>query len=255
MATQTQKRTADKPVALRKVHVVTPTSREESNGLDADFRRMGCLGLWEKSWRVRCEEMVRELVTGEVDQVYSSTIRDQPDRWNAELWTRVYGFKQGGEGMATKKEDCTRDKFSHKLDPKYGYFVKNCKDERKNWMLAFLVPILSPEKPYNITLTLATTLLLAYSEKKVVDWRSIIGELVHWLATNTNFPTLVLSPSTFTRTETCSWTKRKPNGQGIRSYGSSRPPTWSQRWARSTRRRKMRQNLVTKSGPCPRSGN
>ena len=52
-------------------------------------------------------------------------------------------------------------------------------------MLAFLVPILSPEKPYNITLTLATTLLLAYSEKKVVDWGSIIGELVHRLATNT----------------------------------------------------------------------
>ena len=52
-------------------------------------------------------------------------------------------------------------------------------------MLAFLVPILSPEKPYNITLILATTLFLAYSEKKVVDWRSIIGELVHRLATNT----------------------------------------------------------------------
>jgi hypothetical protein len=47
------------------------------------------------------------------------------------------------------------------------------------------VPIFSPEKPYNITLTLATTLLLAYSEKKVVDWGSIIGELVHKLATNT----------------------------------------------------------------------
>ena len=52
-------------------------------------------------------------------------------------------------------------------------------------MLVFLVPIFSLEKSYNIILTLATTLLLAYSEKKVVDWRSIIGELVHKLATNT----------------------------------------------------------------------
>jgi hypothetical protein len=32
---------------------------------------------------------------------------------------------------------------------------------------------------------ISTTLLLAYSEKKVVDWGSIIGELVHKLATNT----------------------------------------------------------------------
>lgn len=185
MATQARKRTAEKPVALRKVHVVTPTDREESNELEADLKRMGCHGLWEKSWRVRSEDMVRELVTGEVDRVYASTIRGRPDRWNAELWGNVYGFKQGGEGMATKREDCTRDKFALKLDPKYGYFVKDCKDERERRMLAFLVPIFSPEKPYNITLTLATTLLLAYSEKKVVDWGSIIGELVHKLAANT----------------------------------------------------------------------
>jgi hypothetical protein len=87
--------------------------------------------------------------------------------------------------MATKRENCTRDKFSSRLDPKYDYSVKDCKDERERKMLAFLVLIFSPEKPYNITLTLATTLLLAYSDKKVVDWGSIIGELVYKLATNT----------------------------------------------------------------------
>ena len=54
---------------------------------------MGCLGLWEKSWIVCCKEMVRELVTEEVDQVYASTIRGRSDRWNAELWSRIYGFK------------------------------------------------------------------------------------------------------------------------------------------------------------------
>ena len=55
--------------------------------------------------------------------------------------------------MVTKKEDCTRDKFSQKLDLKYGYNVKNCKDERERKMLVFLVYILSPNKPYNTTLT------------------------------------------------------------------------------------------------------
>ena len=48
-----------------------------------------------------------------------------------------------------------------------------------------MVHIFSPEKSFNITLTLAITLLLAYSEKKVVDLGSIIRELVHKLATNT----------------------------------------------------------------------
>jgi hypothetical protein len=129
--------------------------------------------------------MVKKLVTGEVDRVYAATIRGRPDRWNVELWDSVYRFKQGEEGMATKRDDCTKDKFSSRLDPKYSYFVKDCKDEREKKMLVFLVPIFSPEKPYNIPLTLATTLLLAYSEKNVVDCGSIIGELVHKLATNT----------------------------------------------------------------------
>ena len=52
-------------------------------------------------------------------------------------------------------------------------------------MLAFLVPIFSPEKYCNITFTIATTLLPAYSETKAVDWESIIGELVYKLTTNT----------------------------------------------------------------------
>ena len=49
MATQTRKWIAEKQVTLRKVHVVTPTDREESNELEADLRRMDYLGLWEKS--------------------------------------------------------------------------------------------------------------------------------------------------------------------------------------------------------------
>ena len=99
---------------------------------------MGCPGLLEKSWRVQCEEMVRELVIGEVDQVYASTMRGRPDRWNAELWSKVYGFKQGGEGMATKKEDCTRDKLSKKLNPKYGYFVKKLQGRERKKDISFL---------------------------------------------------------------------------------------------------------------------
>jgi hypothetical protein len=80
MTSQSRRRIPDKPVALHKIHVFTPTGQEEINELEADLRRMGCLGLWEKSWRVRCEEMVRELVTGEMNHVYASTTRGRPDR-------------------------------------------------------------------------------------------------------------------------------------------------------------------------------
>ena len=45
MATQIQKKIAEKQVAIRKVHVINPTDREERNKLEVDLRRMGCLGL------------------------------------------------------------------------------------------------------------------------------------------------------------------------------------------------------------------
>ena len=40
--------------------------------------------------------------------------------------------------MATKKEDCTRDKFSQKLDPKYGYFVKKLQGRERKEDASFL---------------------------------------------------------------------------------------------------------------------
>ena len=114
MAIQSQRRISDKPVALSKVRVFTSTGRKESIELEADLRHMGCLKLVEKSWRVRYEEMMKELINWEVNQIYASTIQSRPNIWNAELWSSVYGFKQGGEGMATKKDDCTKDKFAQK---------------------------------------------------------------------------------------------------------------------------------------------
>jgi hypothetical protein len=147
----------------------------------------------ERSWRVRSEGMVRELVTGKVAQEHVSTVRGRPDRWNSELWSKVYGFEQGGEGMATKRDDCTRDKFTRKLDAKYGYFVRDCKDIREKRVLAFLVPILNPEKPYNITLTLASTIFLSFAGERMVDWGHLVGDQVHKLAsiTKRGLPTYI----------------------------------------------------------------
>jgi hypothetical protein len=93
MATQYKKKTLDKPVALRKVHVSIPTGREEDKELEANLRRIRCLELLGKSWRVRSEEMVRELVTREVNHIYSSTIRG---RLRVQAKRRRHDYKEGG---------------------------------------------------------------------------------------------------------------------------------------------------------------
>ena len=85
MATQPRKRALDKAIALRKVHVSIPTARDEDKELEADLRHTRCFGLLEKSWRVRCEKMVRDLVTENMNQIHASSIQGRPNRWNAEL--------------------------------------------------------------------------------------------------------------------------------------------------------------------------
>jgi hypothetical protein len=49
MATQSRRRIPDKLVALQKIHVFNPTGTRESNELEADQKRMGCLGLLESA--------------------------------------------------------------------------------------------------------------------------------------------------------------------------------------------------------------
>ena len=144
--------------------------------------------------------------------------------------------------MATKKKDCSRDKFFQRLDPKYGYFVKDYKNKRKKRMLAFLVIIFSPENAYNITLTLAPPCFLHTPRRKWwIGETSLENWYTSWQPTSSaaNPLTLGLSSSTFTHTETYSLTKRKPNGYRISSCGSSRLPTQSRRWVTRVRTRKI----------------
>lgn len=72
-------------MALRKVHVSIPKDRQDGRELEEDFRRMECIGLLHKPWRVRMEGMVRKLITGEVTEEFFKTVRGQHEKWTPEL--------------------------------------------------------------------------------------------------------------------------------------------------------------------------
>ena len=62
MATQSRKRGQEKQVSLCKVCPVFPKNQVELKELEDDLMRMGCIGLFQHPWRIRSEEMVKELV-------------------------------------------------------------------------------------------------------------------------------------------------------------------------------------------------
>ena len=168
-------------VKLRKVVPVIPSTEPERTELMDDLTTMGCLGLLDKPWGFREERMVRELLDGRSNE-FDNTLRGAHRLWTEELWRAVYGFRSGGAGMANRKDEFIRGKFQGAVNPKDGYAVGDCIDERQRHLLEFLVPVLHPEKPTRVTITLGNTIFGALSGARKVDWGRIISDLVGQLA-------------------------------------------------------------------------
>lgn len=164
-------------VKLRKVVPVLPSTEPEKAQLMEDLTSMGCQGFAEKPWGFMEERVVRELI-GTPSNEFDNTLRATPTGWTEEIWRTVYGFRSGGLGMAGRKEEFVRGKFHGAVNPKDGYAVEDCTDERHRRLLQFIVPVLHPEKPTRVTLTLGNTIFGSLSGDRKVDWARVVSDLV-----------------------------------------------------------------------------
>ena len=71
--------------------------------------------------------------------------------------------------------------FSGRVNPKDGYAVVDCKDPRVKRVLEFLVPLLYPEKPTRVTITVGNTIFGALFGERPVDWGIVVKDLVQRL--------------------------------------------------------------------------
>jgi hypothetical protein len=178
-------------VKLRKVVPEVPRDEAERGELLEDLQVMGCSGFLEKPWGFKDDRIVRELldrVSNEFDNsirgqpIQGQLIRGQPIRWTEECSREVYHFSKGGGGLAGRKDEYVKDCFKDLLSPKDGYSIEDCKDPRHGRLLAFLVPIMYPEKPNRITVTWGNTIFGALNGGKKVNWVRVITTLVIQLA-------------------------------------------------------------------------
>ena len=108
----------------------------------------------------------------------SHKMRD-PDSWTSEVWNRVYGFPRGiMEGWTGRQDAFSTEKFRGDYDPKEGFHPGNCKSKRERRVLEILLPILNPDKPKRISLTMANTLFGAMSGSMPVNWGLLIHEVM-----------------------------------------------------------------------------
>ena len=155
-------------------------SAKDRELLEEDLRRVGCHDLMGKPWGLYMEEMVTELL-GDKDNRWHGTVRQAPEKWTAKEWWKVYGFAKEGEGMASRTDRFIDSKFSARVNPKDGFAVADYKEARARRILEFLVPLLYPEKPTRVTITVGNTIFGALSEERPVDWGLVVKDLVQQL--------------------------------------------------------------------------
>ena len=146
-------------VSLRNVTPVVPENEGERAILKSDFYGIGCAGLLERPWNIKNEEFVQQFVMireqkMERSNIFDTTIRDRPEEWTAGVWREVYDFLPGGGGMANRTDQYIEGKFRNDADPKDGFPVRECRNARERRVLEFLVPIVHPDKPTQVTRTL-----------------------------------------------------------------------------------------------------
>ena len=112
--------------------------------------------------------MMRELTTGAPNQ-YEGTVQVRSESWDAEKWREAYGFSVGGEGFASRTDKFIGGKFRHVVNPKDGFAIADCEDSRAKRVLEFLIPILYPEKPTWVTITVGNTIFGALLGERKVD--------------------------------------------------------------------------------------
>jgi rRNA processing protein Krr1/Pno1 len=169
-------------VTGRMVCPAVPEREKDRIQLAEDLEVIGCAGLFRRPWIVKNDRMIQELVVG-VSNQYQLTVRGRPVTWTDELWSKVYEFRPRGAGLASRTDKFATGKFKNAAHAKEGYAISDCIDGRQKQVLEFLIPILYPEKPTRVTVTVANTIFGAM-EGRPVYWGKVIGAVVAKLAAN-----------------------------------------------------------------------
>ena len=165
-------------ISVKPILPSIPTDDKELWELKEDLRAMGCGKLLILPWNVESEDTLREFLFLRGNQ-WDETPRRDHENWTPDTWCEVYELKTGiKEGWAGRKDGLFVGKFTGAVDPKEGLHPGKCKNPKERRILEFMMPILNPEKPKRVTLTVANTLFGALSGVRPVNWGIIIQDIV-----------------------------------------------------------------------------
>ena len=167
-------------VGLQFVIPVIPQDLAEKEQLAEDLKKMGCEGLLNEPWGLKSREMVQEFLQ-QRSNLWEETIRCLLEKWTADKWAEVYSFKKESRTVAGRTDRWIDGKFHSPINSTDGHSIEDCIDPRERRILNFVVPLINPEKPRQVTKVVGNTIFGSLSGEYVMNWGQVIQEVVHRL--------------------------------------------------------------------------
>ena len=76
----------------------------------------------------------------------------------------------------------------HQVDPKDGYSVNDCWVDQNRRLLEFLIPIVHPDRPTRVTITIGNTIFGVLDGGREVDWGVVFRDMIQRLAKGVGKP-------------------------------------------------------------------
>ena len=112
------------------------------------------------------------------------TIHRLPEKWTADSWAEVYGFKKEGRMVAGQTDRWINGKFRFPINLKDGHAVDDCIDPKERRILEFVVPLIYPEKPKQVTKLVGNTICGSLSGQYTVHWGQVIHDVANRLVSH-----------------------------------------------------------------------
>jgi hypothetical protein len=149
-----------------------------------DLKTIGCSGLFGRVWDVQDADMLAEIGGGAMEDAFRTTIRAKFGNWTREHWRETYNFPDREEDLEAGGKGDTewvKDRFTY-LSDHDGFKVTDCVNPREQRLLEYVVPILNPEKPTTLTVTLAREILSALHRRKKINWAYLVHRNIQKMA-------------------------------------------------------------------------
>jgi hypothetical protein len=156
-----------------------PPKGDRRDRLLRNLRVMRCESLMDIPWTYTSDEMVEEVATGRPPRQFTGTLRADPSQWTEREIGATFHLDTGGAGLLARAYNANyQDWFKCKPCNTEGWGYRDAKEEELQDILMLLVPLIRPNKPTRVTISVAATIIDCLYRKHHTLWVELLRETI-----------------------------------------------------------------------------